>query len=371
MTVERVIDIDSLLQPISEDLPAGADIREDVSPSSVYYRLKDARSGARAAERAGDADDGGLLAEWRLVLELAPEVLAGQAKDLEVAAWYVEALARAYGFAGLRDGFDLSRQLVETFWDGLFPMPDEDGIETRVAPFAGLNGEGGDGTLIQPMRKIPLSEGDPVFAAWQYEQALEIAQITDEEVRQRRLDTGGMTMEMIEASLAQCTPGFFASLMEEIDAAIASFAALSAAFDAQAGHDAPPASNIRSRLVSIRGIAATVSSGRLPEAPEPEADVAPDSGASAPADGAPRPAAAAVNPDAIVSREQAFKILGKVAEYFRKNEPQAPTAYAIEELVRRGQMSFTELLDELMEDSDARKRLLIANGLRNPDTYQG
>lgn len=370
MTVERVIDIDSLVQPISDDQPAGGDIRDDVSPASVYYRLKDARSGARAAERSGEADDGGLLAEWRLVLDLAPEVLAGQAKDLEVAAWYVEALARAHGFAGLRDGFELTRRLVEDFWDGLYPLPDEDGIETRVAPFSGLNGEGGDGTLIQPIRKIPLSEGDPVFAAWQYEQALELAQIADEEARQRRIDAGALTMQMIESSLAQCSPGFFGALLDEIDGAIEAFRALSAAFDAKAGHDAPPAGNIRNRLSSIRGIAATVSSGRLPEAPEPEPEAAPDPGAAAAPGAAARPAAAA-NPEAIASREQAFRILGKVAEYFRKHEPQAPTAYAIEELVRRGQMSFSELLEELMEDAEARKRLLIATGLRNPDTYQG
>lgn len=371
MMVERVIDIESLLLPISDDQPAGGDIRDDVSPASVYYRIKDARSGARAAERSGDADEGGLLAEWRLVLELAPEVLSRQSKDLEVTAWYIEALTRAYGFAGLRDGFDLARQLVETFWDGLYPMPDEDGIETRVAPFAGLNGEGGDGTLIQPMRKIPLSEGDPVFSAWQYEQALEISQITDEEVRQRRLDSGAMTMELIETSLAQCSPAFFGMLMEDIDAAIEAFRALSAAFDTKAGHDAPPASNVRSRLVSIRGIAATVSSGRLPTPAAFEVAVE-EGGAVAGVgthDGGSVPTTqSSANADTILTREQAFRILGKVAEYFRKNEPQAPTAYAIEELVRRGQMSFGELLAELMEDGEARKRLMIANGLRSPDS---
>src|SRR5690554_951063 len=139
MASDPIIDIDALSQPIAGDTPAGSDIREEVSPSSLYYQLRDARPAARPAERAPALDDdgGALLPEWRLVLDLAPKVLRDTAKDLEVAAWYIEALVRAHGFVGLRDGFALAQQLVKQFWDGLYPLPDEDGIETRVAPFAG------------------------------------------------------------------------------------------------------------------------------------------------------------------------------------------------------------------------------------------
>lgn len=371
MASDPIIDIDALSQPIAGDYPAGSDIREDVSPSSLYYQLKDARSAARAAERAAALDDdgGALLPEWRLVLDLAPKVLSETAKDLEVAAWYVEALVRAHGFVGLRDGFALAQQLVEQFWDGLYPLPDEDGIETRVAPFAGLNGEGGDGTLIQPIRKIALSEGDPPFAAWQYEQAFEIAQITDEEKRQRRIDDGAMTMEGVEASLAQCRPQFFADLLADCDAAIAAYAALTAAFDAAAGHDAPPASNIRNRLNELRGIITSMAGARMPAEPTEE----PADGGEVGTGGAVPAAASGVAAPtgAITTREQAFDVLGKVADYFRKYEPQAPTAYVLENLVRRGRLPFHELVAELVEDGEARKRLLIAAGMQPPQDDSG
>lgn len=371
MASDPIIDIDALSQPIAGDNPAGSNIREDVSPSSLYYQLKDARSAARAAERAAALDDdgGALLPEWRLVLDLAPKVLSDTAKDLEVAAWYVEGLVRAHGFAGLRDGFALAQQLVEQFWDGLYPLPDEDGIETRVAPFSGLNGEGGDGTLIQPIRKIALSEGDPPFAAWQYEQAIEIAQIADEEKRQRRIDDGAMTMEGVEASLAQCRPQFFADLLADCDAAIAAYAALTAAFDAAAGHDSPPASNIRNRLNELRGIITSMAGARMPAEPSEESVDEGEVGT-----GRVAPAAAsgvAVPTGAITSRDQAFEVLGKVADYFRKYEPQAPTAYVLENLVRRGRLPFNELVAELVEDGEARKRLLIAAGMQPPQDDSG
>ena len=51
MSSEAIIDISSLLEPVSDDSPVGEDIRENSSPSSAYYTIKDARNSARAAER--------------------------------------------------------------------------------------------------------------------------------------------------------------------------------------------------------------------------------------------------------------------------------------------------------------------------------
>ena len=65
MASPSTLDIEQLLAPIEGDNPAGVDLREDVSPTSDYYQVKDARSAARAAERSLDADDepGGALPE--------------------------------------------------------------------------------------------------------------------------------------------------------------------------------------------------------------------------------------------------------------------------------------------------------------------
>ena len=52
MPFGHVVDIDSLVAPVNEDTPQGIDIREDRSPTSDYYTIKDARNAARAAERS-------------------------------------------------------------------------------------------------------------------------------------------------------------------------------------------------------------------------------------------------------------------------------------------------------------------------------
>lgn len=45
------------LPPVSDDAPAGPDLRGDLSPQSLYFRLRDARAEARSAERRADSGD--------------------------------------------------------------------------------------------------------------------------------------------------------------------------------------------------------------------------------------------------------------------------------------------------------------------------
>src|SRR5439155_15605195 len=87
-------DLAALLAPVPGDAPVGEDLRADSSPQSRYFRLRDARAEARAAERAMEADDATTAAppQWRTVRDLGIEAIAGYSKDLEIAAWVTEAL---------------------------------------------------------------------------------------------------------------------------------------------------------------------------------------------------------------------------------------------------------------------------------------
>src|SRR6188768_673176 len=98
MASPDVLDFERLMAPISDEAPAGFALREDFSPSSVYYKIKDARNTARAAERQvlfADADDASsnlARPDWGPVYSLGNQILAEKSKDLEIAAWLVEAL---------------------------------------------------------------------------------------------------------------------------------------------------------------------------------------------------------------------------------------------------------------------------------------
>src|SRR5437763_3202623 len=238
-------DLAALLAPISEEAPAGADVRTDYSPDSLYYRLRDARAEARAAERAiegGEAPDTGPPPQWRTVGELAYEATATQSKDLEIAAWLTEALLRSDGLAGFTAGVRLMTGLVENFWDDLFPLPDEDGVATRVAPLAGLNGVSGAGSLTQPLAKVTLFQRPDggLLQLWQYQQSFELAGIDDEARRQQRIEAGALPFETIENEARAAGHDWFMALQAEAAEAAAAWRTLGEALDGRVGADAPP-----------------------------------------------------------------------------------------------------------------------------------
>src|SRR5271166_4374290 len=256
MASAPTIDIDTLLAPVSAAAPAGTNLRADASPTSVYYKLKDARSGARAAERRADSEGAtaGLLPEWQTILNIAPKALAETSKDLEVVVWFIEGLVRAHGFAGLRDGLKLAHGLVEQYWESFFSLEDEDGLATRLAPLAGLNGQGSEGTLIQPLRKVPVtaSRGEAAFAIYHYDQARALANLTDADVKARREAAGEVTMERFTAAANASGGVFYISLLEDIDGGLALLGQLGQTLGDRAGRDAPSTSDIARVLTAIR-----------------------------------------------------------------------------------------------------------------------
>ncbi len=355
------IDVAALLQPIAGDAPAGADLREDFSPQSVYYRLRDARAEARAAERAADENpeiDTPPPPQWRTVRELVLAALGEKAKDLELAAWLTEALVRSDGLAGLATGARVVAGLAEAFWDqNLFPMPDEDGIVTRVAPITGLNGEGGDGTLIQPLRKLVLftrPDGANV-AFWQYEQSAELEGIGDPERVRQRLAAGVMPFADMEAAARAAGGARFAAMRSLARAALREWTTMAEILDAKAGADGPPTSRVRDMLRQIEQAAERYAPTDEATGETEEAPAGTESGGAA---GAAAPAKASV------SREDMLRDLTRIADYFRRTEPQSPLAYTLEEAVRRGRMTWPELLAEIVSDSTVRGSILSQLGIR-------
>ena len=372
MATEAIIDIESLLAPFPGDNPVGEDIREDYSPTSIYYQIKDARAQARTSERqilTSDDPDAiqSMVPEWRTVLELAPKILQENGKDLEITAWYIEALTRAYGFAGLRDGLKLTKGLVENFWDGLFPLPDEDGLETRIAPLTGLNGEDGPGTLIVPISQIPLTQGfsHSPFAAWHYEQAYEIETITDPDKKEARLASGAISMKFIEQAISETQPSFFLTLKEDVNETLNAFSELSAVLDEKCGHDGPPVSNIRNGLKRVVEIIGFMTKDIVFETEESSNDdTDSEEGTTATSNSVvSSKKSASIDSVSINTRDEAFRALLKVSEFFRKTEPHSPVSYNVEQAVKWGRMPLPELLGELIPDERAREEYFRLAGI--------
>jgi type VI secretion system protein ImpA len=338
---------DDLLTPIPGANPAGVNLRY----APVYDKIKEARR----------EDDDAPQGEWRrerktadyaLVAKLAGEALATGSKDLQLAAWLTEAALRREGFAGLRAGLDLIRNLIEDFWDGLYPEIEDGDAEMRAAPLDWL-GSRLDATL----RSQPIARG----ASWlQLREAravgLEADADTDakQEARAAAIADGKMTGEDWEQAFAATPKAFYAALEATLDGVLESTEALSATCEEKFGDDAPSFGPMRATVEEIRH---TVH-GLLQKKREAEPDVeeapteedAPAAGTEEPAIEetaaweTPRPTPMPARPKVAtlsaepVDREDALRRVAAVAVYLRREDPYSPIPYLLLRGVRFGEL---------------------------------
>lgn len=360
-------DIEEVLAPLAGDQPTGGDLRQDHSPTSVYFRLRDARAEARDAERRADGEGGdeGIATLWRPVATLAIDALKSTSKDLEVATWLTEALIRIAGLEGLTAGASIIGGLVEQHWDGLYPMPDESGIETRVAAVAGLSGQGADGTLMQPLRKVPLfarPDGTP-FSLWQYQGTIDLVGIVDPERRDQRIAAGVVPFDVFETEARAAGQSHWEACRASIAATIEAWDTMGRLLDEKAADVSPSTSRVREALHLMLEVCDRFAPKGAPAGDQEQV----------PAGDAPAAAAVAEGPSSkgpIKGREQALRQLEEIAAWFRQNEPNSPLGYTLGEAARRGRMQWPDLVAELIQDEIARSGVLVSVGMKRPDPTQ-
>jgi len=243
---------------------------------------------------------------------------------------------------------------VDNFWENLYPEPDEDGIETKVAPLAGLNGDSGEGTLLAPIRNALITTESSVgaYSFWQYQQARDAARITDPDKREEKEATLGFTQRQIETAVAEASNEYYQNLVDDLEGAVEDFKAMNDVLRQHCGHEAPPYSLILETLEEVLRAVRFLAKDKLAVAAPEEEAMTETSAGEAPVAVAPGASAGTSGP--ISSREDALRRLDEVAKYFRATEPHTPLVTGIERLVRWGRMPMAELILELVPDPTAR-----------------
>jgi type VI secretion system protein ImpA len=273
-----------------------------------------------------------------------------------------------HGFAGLRDGFRLVRELSERFWDGIHPRPDEEGYATTVAQLTGLNGDDSQGALLAPIADIPVTSS-PTYgnlSSSDHLDAMELEQVADSLKRAQRIEQGACSLEIFDKAAADTSAEFFRQSLDDLDQAISEFGRMNAVLEEKCGKDAsgyplaPPSSNLGNALTACRDRLAGISRHILVSEEGPQ-----ELGTSTTL-GSP-----AVDKSRMPTREDAFRSLLQVADFFRRTEPHSPVSYALEQAVRWGRMPLPELLQELIMDENVRKDLFRRTGIGSGEPSSG
>lgn len=350
---------------------AGPDLRAGGQGADSYLSLKDFRAEARRAERdalqSGDTDADPLhagLKAWGEVATRAEILLSTTAKDLQVGAWLCEAWLRTEGFPGLAAGIGLLAGLVESWWDeGLHPLEDGDGEETRLAPLIGLFGRGEAGTLLQPIKLLPLTDhgGDPV-ALWTVEtvQAQSVRH-DDPELREQMTERRRERLDAVGVAIAKASPAFATTTIAAIGEALLALDRLMSAIDARTtmgrfgSQVARPLEDALALLREHHPDTAKTEDEPMSDGAEIDAEFA-----SAPENGA----LAARKAGKITDRDAALETLIEVAAFFERNEPQSLVGQSLRDVVRRANLPLEALLAELLPENEQRAMFLLRAGIR-------
>jgi type VI secretion system protein ImpA len=359
MSVGGILDVKSLVTPITGANPSGESLRY----AGTYDAIQEARR-ADDALAQGDWQRPSKASDWRGVIEIATEALATRSKDLQIAAWLLEAAVKVHGFAGLRDGLRLLRELMERFWDTVYPEIQENDLEFRAAPIEWLNER-----LPEAVKAVPIaqsSRGDQ-YAWWHWHESRTVENLgrQNPEARELALAEGKISGEDFDKAVAALPRAHWEPLFEDLGGAWDELTGLDAVVDERFGRSAPSLVALKKAAEEVRTLIESIVKRKREL--EPDAAAA---ASSAAADGlaafheAPVASGGGGMPS---DRAAALRQLAEVAAFFRRTEPHSPVAYLVQRAVQWGHMPLEDWLKEVITDGNVLAHVRETLGLKDAE----
>ncbi|VVQ22423.1 hypothetical protein PS938_05219 [Pseudomonas fluorescens] len=327
---------------------------EDLSFSTLFDQVKEARRADPDYLTQGDWQTDLKSSDWDLTLTLAAQGLARQSKDLMLVAWLSEALAHKHHFTGITFGLTLAERLLDNFWTGLFPSL-EDGVDERAARLAWMKT-----TLADVVGGLPITQGQQ-YGLLRYDESRHVENLALQNPQAMRaaLDEGKINAEVFQRSVVLTDSDHLRQKAGEIAASLKACQQLQSTADRLFGNDAPSfaglhdvlsrAGQLAEKLLKDRGI-------ELHPAPTAPTPVVSESA------GAQHAGAAMTQTQQDIpvtplrttpqTRDEAFTLLAGIAQFFKQTEPQSPVPYLIERAIKWGNMPLEGWLNDVIKDSN-------------------
>lgn len=371
------VDVGRFLAPVPGPDPGGESLRYE----GTWDRIQEARRQDDRSVPQGIWQRDLKRADWGRVEALCAEVLEARSKDLQVAAWLLEAWMQLHGFAGVREGLAVIHALSRTFWDALHPRLDDD-PEARGPVFDWINER-----LVLVLAGIKVSRPEAADAlpySWfEWQEALR-------QENQARREGGGqarkpdprkavepaeppLTRGRVMASVTLTPRRFYEEVSRDLRDAIETAYALQALLDERLGRGAPSLVRFTGTLTAIHDWVGLVLEDKpAPAEEEQQPEAAPAPRAPSP-DNEEAPVKIEVEGEGpvrrvrtITSRDEAYRMLNEISEYLLRTEPHSPTPFLLQRAVAWGGMSLSDLLVEFLRDGYDLKTLRVFLGMVEP-----
>ena len=337
MATDNIIDIAQFIAPISEEAPAGIDVRVEAKAQSLYYDLKEIRHNLRKQEDElllNNADHAS-LPSWQGVIQQAHTLLCTHSKDLEIAAWLVEGLVREHGYQGLIAGAQLLTHLVNQYGEVIYPAADEEGHATRLMSIAMLSGSAHPGTVTSAINLTPLAElDDTTLNIWELYQ---LKNVPSEQLAQQHL------VKSIEKLTEQQRDDILSTWEQSIQAIDDLDLSLSTAYNKQAPSLLQLKETISGSLKLFNHIVTTFYQQDVPGADTVSTEEHPVQSHS--------------------DRQAAINAMQMALGYYQDKEPHSPILYLLQRCLRWSDQDLHEIFSEIMVHDEMKEDMARVLGM--------
>jgi type VI secretion system protein ImpA len=323
-----VLDVEKLLAPFSPEQPCGDDLEYD----DEFGEMERAAQ-AVAEQQYGETVIEGAEADWKEVHRRALSLLE-RTKDLRVAAMLARSAIRTSGLPEFCETVSLILGLVDRFWEDVHPRldPEDDNDPTlRVNTLATLFDEQ---ACLRPLGEATLLEFEAV-GRFSYRDHL----IASGEMEPRS-DESSVETSMINAILENVDLADLQERADLLQQSVEDVESLESSLTERVG--VGNAASFEPLAIQLRKMHRVLAE-QLEQRGVAEAQEQAASGEADEANGETKPAAF----DEIRSREDVNRLLDKICDYYRKNEPASPVPLLLERAKRVAGLGFMELLREL------------------------
>jgi type VI secretion system protein ImpA len=334
--------LEQLLAPIPGAHPSGDSLRYE----GAYDQIGEARREDDAALTQGVWKSELKRADWNQVEQICVHALETRTKDLQIAAWLLEAWLHLYHFEGVKEGLDLLRELCLHFWDDLHPQIQDGDLDYRIAPIHWINEK-----LSIQLKLLPVTNPEnadvPAYCWSDWENACR-TEVNDPRFKSTAANSAApkLTPAEFQKSVIFTPTGFFSGMAVELEHAMEAASDLESALDTLCGKQAPSLRQFFGVLDSVHAFAMSTLAQRQPEE-TPHMLLDPPASVESEEHGIPSPVFGGTP---ITSRDEAYRRLAEAAEYLARVEPHSPAPYLVRRAIQWGSLSLPELLPELVRN---------------------
>ena len=355
------VDFEQILEPISETQPSGEYLRAN----GVYSTIREARREEQELSQGVWQRDL-KHADWEAVSRCALNAIHYKTKDLQVGLWLLEAEIHQRGFTAIAPCMALLDQMCRRYWNSLHPQIVEDDLDYRFNPLIWANEKLGPSLKLVPLTAMPQLERQYCWADWELAQRNEHAK-----EQHSKLEQGDILPSQFIQAWAGSPSAHCRGIYQDIAKAVEAIEHFSETLDELCASSDAPGMGLLTRLLAEiqatleylsaqKGLSLNLASttGSASTVTEKQTGTQGQAGGG---DGGG-------NHDAdITSRETAYAMLARAADYLVQIEPHSPAPYLVKKAIEWGHLSTPELYRELFVQYQGQLNIFDLLGLELGD----